>query len=333
MVVTITGLLTFLLKILTDNIKSKWIWITLVLLGLPYCLKVIAPPAYKLFTISLVETVVIVQNNWTRLICFVILMTLAYAALRKSDLVFRRELKERYPEYQSYDSKDNRYILVRVVEERKYIDGKSNVRREISIKNNMETEIKCIKGKVIFFCDEIKVFEAPFEERNIAVNYGATVYNKLIDREEAGRWNEFYIHIETIEYYDIVEEQIKLYGLRFHPNFHFLFSRYNYRIFGIIPIRYELSWLMRQWRWKIKPWLIDYPRLPRIYVYGRYSLTLSQKMKCFFRRKLNQIIWLSFVIPICAFLYFSFSGFLVVSWELMLIWFELAYNFFNLIYR
>lgn len=330
---TITGFLTFLLKLLADNVKSKWFWIMLVLLGLPYYLKVISPSAYSLLTISLTESAMIIQESWIPLICSAILAILILVTLRKSDSVFRKELKERHPEYKSYQSRDKRYILVNVGEERKYSKGKSNVRREISIKNTMQTKIKYIQGNVLFFCNEIKVFEVPFEEHNISVNYGSTIYNKLIDRkEESGNWNEFRIYIQKIEYDDKVEDQIELDGLLFYQSYHFLFSRYNYRIFGIFRVRYELSWLMRQWDWKIKPWLINFPRLPHIYVNSNHSLPLARKMKYFFRRKLNQAIWLTIVAPIGVFLYFSISGLLVVSWKLIVIWSELASNLFTIAY-
>lgn len=140
----------FLLKLLTDRITSKWLWIPLTIVGLIYGLKLVSPSSYKLLITAIVQSAVVVRIFWIRLLCFAIIFIGSYILLRKSNSEFEREWKEHNPEYTPYQSKDNRLIQTIVGEERKIVDGKIMIRRQITIKNKLNSDIKYLKGKVIF---------------------------------------------------------------------------------------------------------------------------------------------------------------------------------------
>lgn len=325
--------ITFLLKLLTDKVTSKWVWISLLIVGLPYGLKLSSPTSFKLLTSSIVQSIIIVETFWIRLACFIILAVAIYLLLRKSDSEFRKELQERHPEHKFYSSKESRYIQTTVAEDRQRLEGKRMKRRKICINNKLETAIKYIKGKVIFFEHNVKIFDVPFEETNISIYKGVCISDELVNPEgNKWDWDEFQIQLDKLEYSDNIVENKMLYGLKFYRNSAWILNRYNYRIFGIIRVRYELSWLKNQWNWVVRPRLINYPRLPRIYVSYGYRLPLKEKMEYFWKRKLNQAIWLSIVAPVCTFLYLAFSGFVLVSWNLLTIWFNFSHDLFFKIY-
>lgn len=326
------GLLTFLLKLLVDKVPKRWVWLTLIIAGFPYCLKLVSPTSYKLFTISVIESVNIIEVYWIRLCCLIVILTLGYILLRKSNSVFFEELKRSHPKYKSYQAKKDILIQTTVGEERKNVNSKRMIRRQIIIENKLDTEIRYLKGKISFFENRIKICDdIPFEEEHIAPYGGVNIFDSMIDSDDSS-WNGFHIYIEKIEYSDKIEVNLKLNGLRFSRNYSWVLNRYNYRLFGIIRVKFELSWLKEQWAWKIKPWLLNYPRLPRIYVYRGYKFPFKERMKYFWKRKLNQFIWISVVAPVCMFLYLAFSGFVFVSWELIQVWFDFSHKMFLKIY-
>jgi hypothetical protein len=155
----------------------------------------------------------------------------------------------------------------------------------------------------------------------------------------------------------------------------FILKNFNYLWWAPFLRHYELSWILRGWRFQIYPWLRYFPTRPRTFGWREPSLAaeiassalpelaalatlrpqalnldvtsvvlsealsflyclilscfkavrkshtrIKKRMGIYFRRKINQLIWLGVVAPTSWVIALSLANFARFVWHLVLLW-------------
>ena len=256
--------------------------------------------------------------NSIGLVAFFSIILTFYILLKISDKNFKKLEKEHYPEFTSYKSEEKTLIRTKIS-----IDNRKG-KQEVTIYNCERSKIEYIKGRVLFYNDNVEVESAEFEEYNIEPLKGKIVFSKRYHSEdifEKMNWNEFDTYIDEIKINGEMQKDIKIYGTHFIRNYFLILNKFIYLNIGNFRIfPYEISWLKEDvWLRTIKPWLSNGHNSPRFYSFsGKYKEPISYM----FIRIYKKLFRLVILILAVWYLYFALNGIILVLLKLGQVWFE-----------
>jgi len=237
-------------------------------------------------------------SNLMELISFLVFILLTYILLKVSDNKFKELEKEHYPKSERHPSREKVPIETIIYKDNLIIQQK------IDIKNHTNRFIKKVNGKVIFYNNDIKVYEKRFCEVDIFPNKGATIDdNNFMSNWNAYYWDSYLTYIEKIETDKDIVENIDLFGVKIFKTFFLILNKYKYMKFWKLRIPFEVSFLIEEWYFTVLPWLIRSPSFP---------INSNQPFKSFVIRLSKVIIRLVLIIALIFFLLKAIEGLLVL---------------------
>lgn len=286
---------------------------------------VLFPILYSMFYNKpiLSEFLIPLKANFIALLAFFSIVLTLFILLKISDNKFKKQEKEHYPEFESFKSKEETPIKTKVSK-----DNRKD-KQEVTIYNSGREKIDYIKGRVLFYDNNVEIEGAEFEEYNIEPLKGKKVFSKRYNSDdsfEKMHWNEFNTYIDEVKIHGEIERDIKLHGNHFIRTYFLLLNKYKYFRLGkfrVLP--YEISWLKENvWLWTIKPWFFNGHNIPRLI---SFSGERKEPTSYFFIRLYKKVIRLVILIFVAFYLYIALKAIGLVLLNIGRLWLEILSMF------